>query len=420
MINALSEHLWIWYALCGLFVVDALFWHCVLGYLQRAKPTLKADTYDGPPDPAPRISVVVAARNEEQNIEACVGSLLAQDYPNYEVIAVDDRSDDRTPSLLRRLQAESHGKLQVITVRDLADGWFGKNNAMREGVARSTGEWLCFTDADCRFTSRRALSAAVQEALTHQVDFLTLLPPLEERATWERIIQPACVIMMLSWFMPLRVNDPKSKTAYGNGQFMLMTRRCYEGIGGHARVRAELNEDMVMSRNAKASDFKLRLAENTGLSTTRMYASLADAWSGWSRIFHGSIPSVTGLGLAAFWHIVFAIGPWVLLGFALAGWGLASDRSALPWFSMVSASFGALVAHQSVLWRVYGMMHSRPIWSLTHGLGSAVLVGMLLNAMTKSLGLTSTTWRGVTYRSGKLEKDAVSSEECIIAPEPDP
>ena len=420
MKSTLSEHIWIWYAFCGLIAVEALFWHCLLGYFRRAKPTLRADTYDGPPDPAPRISVVVAARNEEQNIEACVGSLLAQDYPNYEVIAVDDRSDDRTPALLRQLLARSEGKLQVITIRELEDGWFGKNNAMREGVARTTGDWLCFTDADCCFTSRRALTAALRDALTHQAEFLTLLPPLEERATWERIVQPACVIMMLSWFLPLRVNDRRSKIAYANGQFMLMTRGCYQGIGGHRRVRAELNEDMAMSRHAKEAGFRFRLAENIGLSMTRMYASLAEAWSGWSRIFHGSIPSVTELGLAAFWHLVFAIGPWLGLAMALAGWGLASDRTTLPWLSMLAASLAALAAHQSVLWRVYGMMHSRRIWSLAHGLGSIVLVGMLLNAITKTLGLTSTTWRGVTYRSGRLEKDAEFSDGRIIATEPEP
>jgi len=420
MESALSEHIWIWYALCGLIALEALFWHCVLGFLRRAKPTLRADTYDGPPDSAPRISVVVAARNEEQNIEACVGSLLAQDYPNYEVIAVDDRSDDGTPVLLRRLLAGSEGKLQVVTIRELKAGWFGKNNAMREGVARSTGEWLCFTDADCRFTSRKALVAALRDALTHRADFLTLLPPLEEHATWERIIQPACVIMMLSWFLPWRVNDPRSKIAYGNGQFMLMTRECYNAIGGHFRVRAELNEDMVMSRNAKEGGFRLRMAENTGLSKTRMYPSLTEAWSGWSRIFHGSIPSITQLGLAAVWHVVFAIGPWVCPAIALAGWWLTSDRTTLPWLSMLGASLAALVVHQSVLWRVYGMMHSRRIWSLAHGLGSTVLVGMLLNAITKSLGLTSTTWRGVTYRSGKLETDAVPSDDGVVAADPEP
>jgi len=419
MESVLSEHIWIWYGLCGLIVFEALIWHAVIGYIQRAKPTLHADTYAGPPDPAPRVSVVVAARNEEQNIEGCVGNLLDQDYPNYEIIAIDDRSEDRTPVLLRQLLARSNGKLQVITIEELADGWFGKNNAMREGVARSTGEWLCFTDADCRYTSRKALTAALQDALTHQADFLTLLPPLEERTTWERIIQPACALMMVSWFLPLRVNDPKAKTAYANGQFMLMTRTCYEGIGGHHRVRAELNEDMVMSRYAKQAGFNLRLAENVGLSSTRMYASLAEAWNGWSRIFHGSIPSVAQLGLAALWHVLFAIGPWIALAVALTGWGLASERSTLPWPAMVGASLVALAAHQSVLWRVYRLMHSRPIWSLTHGLGATVLVGMLLNAMTKSLGLTSTTWRGVTYRSGKLEKDVVSPENVVIAPEPE-
>jgi hypothetical protein len=139
-----------------------------------------------------------------------------------------------------------------------------------------------------------------------------------------------------------------------------------------------------------------------------MYDSFPDAWRGWSRIFHGSIPSVAQLGLGAFWHVVFAIGPWVSVAVALAALSLAPDASRGAWCAAAGCWAAALFAHQTVLWRVYGLMHLRPIWSLSHGLGAIVLVGMLLNAITKSLGVTSTTWRGVTYRSGTLERDAES------------
>jgi cellulose synthase/poly-beta-1,6-N-acetylglucosamine synthase-like glycosyltransferase len=360
---------------------------------------------------------VVAARNEEKNIEACVGTLLEQNYPNYEVIAVDDRSDDRTPQLLRALKERGEGKLQVVTVRELREGWFGKNNAMREGVARSTGEWFCFTDADCWFTSDKALTVSIREAQAHQADFLTLLPPLDDPTTWERIVQPACAIMMISWFLPVRVNNPRTRIAYANGQFMLMNRACYEGIGGHERARSELNEDMAMARYAKAEGFRLRVAENSGLTNTRMYQSFAEAWHGWSRIFHGSIPSVAQLALAAFWHVVFAIGPWLSLVVALAGLAVAPASTRAFWAAAAAGWTVAVLAHQSVLWRVYGLMHFRRLYSWAHVLGSVVLVGMLINAITKTLGLTSTTWRGVTYHNGRLKRDAELPESPVLAVE---
>ena len=85
----------IWLGLAGVVVLEALIWHCAIQIVNPRNPSLAPDSYDGPPDPAPRISVIVAARDEEENIEACVSTLLGQDYPNFEVIAVDDRSDDR-------------------------------------------------------------------------------------------------------------------------------------------------------------------------------------------------------------------------------------------------------------------------------------------------------------------------------------
>ncbi len=419
----MSTTLMIWLGLAGAVVLEGLVWHVVIYFICRTKPVLDPHSYETPPDPAPRISVVVAARNEEDNIEACIRTLLAQDYPNFEIIAVDDRSEDGTLNILKRLEADAGGVLQVVQIHELEDGWFGKNNAMREGVARSSGEWFCFTDADCWFPSTATLTVGMRDALAHDADFLSLLACLDERTTWERLIQPACAIMMVSWFLPLRVNNPKDKLAYANGQFMLTTRTCYEGIGGHHRVRAELNEDMVMASLVKQEGFKLRLVENHGLSMTRMYDSLSAAWHGWSRIFHGSIPSIAQLGLAAFWHIVFAVGPWISLAVALIGFIALPSTSGVPWSTVLLCWAVAVLVHQTVLWRVYGLMHFKPVWSWGHVLGASMVVGMLISAIAKSLGLTSTTWRGVTYRSGKLERDAIApgapsgAPQAVLVPE---
>lgn len=402
----MSNFVLLWLIFAGVVTLEAVFWHCLLSAVGGKRSILDEHAYDGPPDPAPRVSLIVAARNEERNIESCVVGLLNQDYPDQEVIAVDDRSTDRTGAILRRLKSEYGDQLTVITIQKLAEGWFGKNNAMREGVARSTGEWLCFTDADCTFTSPKTVSLSMREAHAHHADFLTLLPILDQQKTWERVLQPACAIMMMAWFQPMRVNNPACKVGYANGQFMLMSRGCYEGMGGHERVRTELNEDVVFGRLCKHEGFKLRVVEGVGLTLCRMYESVTAAWNGWSRIFHGSVPSTVQLAGAALWHILFAVAPWICLGVALAGLLLSGPRSALPWGSLAVAWGIGVFVHQTVLWRLYKMMYLQPRWSLTHALGATMLIGMLLNAVTKSLGLTSTTWRGVTYRNKKLERDA--------------
>jgi chlorobactene glucosyltransferase len=174
----------------GLGII-ALVWltrHLEISRARRCQRLLSSGSYEGPPGKPPRVSVLVAAKDEEENIEDCMVSLCEQDYPDFEVVVVDDRSTDATPAILRRLESRYNGKLRLVTVQRLRDGWFGKNNAMREGVAVAKGQWLCFADADCRQTSRRTLSMALSEAVTQGTDFLSVLPVLETRTFWERII----------------------------------------------------------------------------------------------------------------------------------------------------------------------------------------------------------------------------------------
>ncbi len=104
---------------------------------------------------------------------------------------------------------------------------------MREGVRASRGEWLLFTDADCRYVSRSAILLAIDDAIRKDVDFLTVIPELEAKEVWERILQPVCSLVLMYWFQPQKVNDPRCKDAYANGAFMLLRRTCYDAIGGH-------------------------------------------------------------------------------------------------------------------------------------------------------------------------------------------
>jgi glycosyltransferase involved in cell wall biosynthesis len=382
----------------------------------RRRVLLSSSSHSGPPDPAPKLSVLVAARNEEANIERCILSLLDQDYPDYEVIAIDDRSQDRTLSILQELEARSHGRLRVVAVQELDDGWFGKNNAMREGVAAATGDWLLFTDADCHFTSFRALSTAICEVTAQDIDFLSIIPRFETPTIWERIIQPVCALVLILWFLPDRVNDPQKKTAYANGAFMLMNRRCYEAIGGHEAVRTELNEDIRMARLAKRAGFTLRVVDNDDLYLTRMYGTPREAWRGWSRIFYGSLRTFRRLMISLGMVTFYSLFPWISLIVAVTGWALADSGNANTWAVVAGAWLAVVLLMQLAMWRFYSMVRIGGRWSLAYLPGAMVATAMLGNALLKVLGASGTTWRGTHYKpSNQGERTAIAKRITLSA-----
>lgn len=398
---------WIW---TGALVAVGLVWisrHSAINRALRDESPLSEGDFSGPPQPAPRISVLVAAKDEEANIDSCVRTLLAQDYPDFQVIAINDRSVDRTPALIDAVQAEYPDRFTALHVEQLQDGWFGKNNAMRVGVEQADGEWFLFTDADCRQVSQRTLSLAMHYTLAHRIDLLSLLPVLETCSFWERVIQPVCAAIMALWFQPGKVNNPRKPAAYANGAFMLMHRELYEHIGGHDRVRTEVNEDMHMARLTKEAGRRLHVMQNDNLYLTRMYASLGDTWRGWSRIFFGCFGTFRRLMVSTLVLCFASLLPWASL--AVAGTALLFGASGAGWSSVAGAAAATIVAQQTVMWRFYAVSGCNPRLAPTYVLGAVIALGMLLNAMLKLAGGT-TTWRGTTYRGADLVTPIERSE----------
>jgi chlorobactene glucosyltransferase len=399
----MSAWLSFWIALAPAIGFVWLLRYARMRRILRERRVLSSRSCNGAPADPPKVSIIVAAKDEERNIESCITGLLEQDYPNYELIAVDDRSRDRTPEIMRRLERQASDRLRVVTVTELREGWFGKNNAMREGVAASRGDWLLFTDADCHQTSRKTLSVAMREALDGGCDVLSVTPVLETHTVWERIIQPVCTMALMIWFLPHRVNRPWRKTAYANGAFMLMRRSCYEAIGGHERVRTEVNEDVHMARYAKQLGMRLRVVENDDLYSTRMYDSPSAAWRGWSRIFYGCLGSLPRLSASAALIALVGLLPWTGLIVAMTSL-LATDSVGVAGWAIATGAWAAVVLFmQFVLWREYRVWRFGSAWSLTYSIGALVTLGILANAMLKTIGATRTTWRGTTYRGARLD-----------------
>lgn len=380
--------LWFWFML-----LVGLIWlrrHFDIARGKREPVLSRDDAGEGDAD-LPRLSMLVAAKDEEDNITRCAEGLLAQDYPSLQVIVVNDRSDDRTAEIIDQLAA-NNPRLSARHVHELPAGWFGKNNAMRVGVERADGQWLCFSDADCTYNSPVLLRAAIRFAMRENVEFLSVLPQLEAATFWERVVQPVAGAVMVFWFPPQRVNNPAVSTAYANGAFMLMPRAVYDKLGGHEPVKATLNEDMHLARRSKKLGLRLRVIRCDNLYSVRMYRGFRQIWRGWSRIFYGCLGTWPRLLASVLMLGLFSLSPYITLAVA----PLIDPGGA--WMA-VAAGF-AITLQQSVLWRFYSMTGNGTVWALSYPLGALICLGMTLSSIRRLTGLSQTTWRGTNYRRG--------------------
>lgn len=383
--------------LTALSALVALVWasrHVQISLEKRLDNLLRADS-PGPPPDAPFLSVLVAAKDEAENIERCVRTMLDQDYGRYEVIVVNDRSADDTAAIVERIAAEDP-RVRLINIRELPEGWLGKNNAMQTGIRQARGDWLCMIDADCRQTSRRTLSTAMQYARDTEADLLSVLPVLEMRGFWENVVQPVCGGVMMIWFKPKNVNDPARPAAYANGAFMLIRRSAYEAIGTHEAVRTCLNEDMHMAARIKRAGLRLRVVRNEGLYLVRMYTSLRAILRGWSRIFLGTFGTAVRLTVSLLVLVLMGLLPYAA---AAAGFAAASLGAGSPAWAWAAGLAGAVAAAMqlTVIYRFYALIHARPSLAWTYPIGCAVAMIAVILSMTRLRKGAKVVWKGTSY-----------------------
>ncbi len=234
----------------------------------------------------PFVSILVPARNEEQNIEGCINSLLAQDYANFEVIVLNDHSTDKTGAILYRL-AQSAPRLRIINGKELPEDWPGKHWACQQLSQAARGELILFTDADTRHHPE-SLRRAVAAMLSERADLLTALPQ-EEVVSWgEKLIVPFMNFGIHS-FLPLFLALEKQLPAFSVtiGQFMLFRRPVYEDIGGYAEARSNINDDVLLGRTLMEKGYRWYLVDGTDFVSCRMYHNLSETIEGFSKNVFG-------------------------------------------------------------------------------------------------------------------------------------
>ena len=341
----------------------------------------------GPLESSPLVSICVPARNEERDVGACLESLLRQDYPHVEVIAIDDHSDDNTAEVIGGL-AEKDARLKLFFAEPLPDGWLGKPSVLNQARRYARGEYLLFTDADPIFEPN-AISSAVYRMKKDDLDLLTLMPGGLFGSFWERTVQPVIFAFIAGLTRFRKVNDPKSDKAMGVGAFLMFRRSSYDEIGGHERVRDCVVEDIALAKCSKKAGLKLLIADGKEIVSIRMYHSLKEIWLGWRKnvfialnksIFRALFYLLIVLGFQCGAYLVFFYN--LFLAESWIWTTISTVTSLLVWIT------GAKLCEELRL-------HSSNV--ITFPLGAIVMAGIILNSMVQSVFLGVTEWRGRVY-----------------------
>ena len=240
----------------------------------------------------PKISIIMPARNEEIYITAALTSVSNQRYKDYEVIVLDDASNDSTPIIIRGI-ANKDPRIKVGTIKDRPVGWTGKNWACHLGYKKSVGDILLFTDADIEI-SDTLLQDSVAYMVTKKLDALTLIPRVITSGLIPKFVQPALGVIMSVFFSPLAVNDPKSKLGYFWGSFFLISRKAYEMIGGHEAVKGDIVEDRALGQRTKEANLRLEMLDGSREFSAVWARSTMSMWRNLERITYPSMRNKPG------------------------------------------------------------------------------------------------------------------------------
>jgi chlorobactene glucosyltransferase len=345
---------------------------------------------DPAPEAAPRtwpsLSVVIAARNEADDLGPCLDALLAQDYPGpMELQVVDGRSTDGTPAV-----AEARApRVRLLVEPPLPDGWVGKNWALDQGARATRGEWILFLDADVR-CHPAAVRTVLAWAERETADLATIAPTVEAVGFWERVVLPFYVQMVLTFFRAPRVNRPESSAAMANGQFLLIRRSTYDAVGGHAAIRSAIVEDVRLAEAVKRSHHLLRVAWAPELARTRMYREPRE-------MFEGTLRTVQGSGVPIAYQFAFLAG---LVGFfwlplLVLPIGLVEGSVALVVWGAVL--WGALFAKHIGFTRTTG---SPWAYGLLFPVAVAFYLRVVATAIARELRRRPVVWKGRSYPTG--------------------
>jgi chlorobactene glucosyltransferase len=336
---------------------------------------------------------VLPVRNEQEHLDACLASLLAQDYPRFEVIVVDDGSTDATPALLAAW-ARRDPRVRVQRIETLPAGWAGKAHALHTGASLARGEWLLFTDADTRHAPH-TLRRMVAHACVHGLDFASMLPDARIVGPGGRLLTPVGVVLMTQFGTPAEMRDArKPGRALAVGQYMLIRRAAYMASGGYGvpALRATFGDDVALAQFLKRQGCREDFVDGRGLVFNEQWTTWRSAWQGWRKSVYSVVAPAPWLGLGGGLALI-AFGLVPLL--TLIGQLLRPRRLRRQTLTTLAALLTLVLQIQTR--RLIDREQGLPLrWSLTTPFGWVAFGLLLLDATRLALSGRAVGWKGRT------------------------
>ncbi len=363
-------------------------------YLDKFENTFKS---------SPKVSIILPARNEEEFIGKCLDSLIKQDYENYEIVVIDDSSDDTTGKIISEY-AKKDSKIVSVSARPKPEGWMGKNWACMEGYRQSSGELLLFTDADTNH-SKNVISLAVSHLGSFDLDALSAIPKMVTLDFWTRITLPMISTFLHTRFSALNVNNPAKKTGYFFGSFFILKRQTYEEVGTHEGVKGEIIEDGALGKKVKESGYKMKMVRGDHLIDAVWARDKSTLWNALKRLM---IPLYLQSGKIAI-GIFFAVLFLLFIPFPIFATSVLLPVETLSAKILcIAAGIASILIYIGAIIETKVGLGLRLDYALFAPLGSLVVVLGFLSGLLQAKSTSSVTWRGRVYSMKDHTQNSIS------------
>ena len=375
--------------LVGVFLAWLSLMHSMYQSFTKA-PYL--DRFENKSTSTPKVSVILPARNEEDFISKCLETLSSQDYKDFEIIAIDDSSEDKTGKIIKEF-SKKNSKIIHVTAREKPENWMGKNWACMEGFKKATGKIMLFTDADTKF-EENVITLAVSHLQSENLDALTVIPRLRCIDRITKITLPMLSTFLHSRYSALNVNNPKKKVGYFFGSFFVIKRKVYEEIGTHEKVKQEIIEDGALGKITKESGYALKMVRGEHLIEALYSRSSKEMWNGLKRLmvplYHQSSSSAVGVFFAVLFILFMPI---PLLIYSV----IAFEPNLSCIILLISAVISTITIFSASIMETKMGLNLSIVNSIFAPVGSIIVVLGFLSGILQANKSAAVSWRGRKY-----------------------
>ncbi|MDH3489990.1 MAG: glycosyltransferase [Nitrosopumilus sp.] len=371
--------------------------------IESVKLTPYLDKFENTSRSTPKVSVILPARNEEEFLGKCLESLLEQDYENYEIIVIDDSSEDSTGKIICQY-AKKNSKIIHVSARPKPEGWMGKNWACMEGYRKVTGELLLFTDADTKH-SKNTISLAVAHLISFNLDALSTIPKMLTFDFWTKISLPMISTFLHTRFSALNVNNPSKKTAYFFGSFFIMKKNTYDEIGMHEGVKHEIIEDGALGKKTKDLGYKIKIVRGEHLIHAVWARDKITLWNALKRLMVPLYLQSEKIAIGSFFATLFLL--FVPFPIFVTSVLLPAETISAKMLC-VAAALASFLIYVAAIIETKFLLELRLIHALFAPLGGLVVVLGFLSGLLQAKKSSSVSWRGRNYSMKDHTQSSIS------------